>query len=101
MLYKGEEIETEVIWELEDLEREAVPFFAATIVEPTDFLKFNLILNPSLGVRQATCEISGGFGVKKPFESKIIQVDRNGLTTWEIKRPKLLYEYTMMWIFNE
>ena len=98
-LAKKESIETEIVWDLEDVNREAVPFFSATIEEPTDFLKLNLSLTPKLGVKEVTCEISSGIGAKKPFNSKTIPLDRNGRATWEIKKPKLLYHYEIKWIF--
>ena len=96
-LSKKETMETELIWELEDTAMKAVPFFSATIEEPTDFLKLNLSLPAELGVKELTCEISSGIGAKKPFSSKTIQLDRNGKATWEIRKPKLLYHYEMKW----
>lgn len=99
MLSKNESMETELIWELEDIAVKAVPFFSATIEEPTDCLKLNLSLPSDAGVREVTCEVSSGIGAKKPFSSKTIPLDRNGKAIWEIKRPKLLYHYEMKWSF--
>lgn len=96
-LKKGEEIETEVIWELEDVAGKAVPFFSATIEEPTDALILNLCLSPGLGVKEAVCEISSGIGAKKPFSSEILKLNRDGWVTWKIRKPKLLHHYEMKW----
>jgi len=98
-LAKKESMETEIVWDLEDPTMKAVPFFSATIEEPTDLLKLNLSLPPELGVKEVTCEVSSGIGAKKPFSSKTIQLDRNGKTTWEIRKPKLLYHHEIKWSF--
>ena len=98
-LAKNESIETEIAWELEDMAMKAVPFFSATIVEPTDFLKLNLSLAPKLKVKEVTCEISSGIAAKKPISSKIIPLDRNGKAAWEIIKPKLFYHYEIKWTF--
>lgn len=98
-LKKGETIETELTWELEDVEGKAVPFFSVTIEEPTDFLKFNLSLNPELGVKEAICEVSFSIGAKKPFQTKTKLLDRNGYAEWIIKNPRLLHHYEMRWIY--
>jgi len=98
-LAKNETIETEIVWDLEDKAIKAVPFFSATIEEPTDFLKLNLSLAPKLKVKEATREISSGIGAQKPFISKTIPLDRNGKATWEIKKPNLLYHYEIKWTF--
>jgi hypothetical protein len=99
-LNRGDIIETEAIWELEDQANRAVPFFSATIEEPTDLLRFSLILNPSLGVREVTCETSTGIGSGKPFDSFARQLDKHSEASWEIKNPKLLYYYEMKWSMN-
>jgi len=98
-LKKGETIETELLWDLEDIEGRAVPFFSATIEEPTDCLKFNLSLNPELGVKEAICEVSFSIGAKKPLQTKTVLLDRNGYAEWIINNPKLLHHYEMRWIF--
>jgi hypothetical protein len=98
-LKKGEQIETEVIWKLEDTEGVAVPFMSSTIEEPTELLRLNLSLSPSLGVREATCEISSAIGAKlSPFFSEVRPLDRNGKLSWVIKKPKLLYHYEIKWV---
>lgn len=96
-LKKGDMITTECIWELEDKEGMAVPFFSATIEEPTDLLRFNLCLNTSLGVREVICETSSGISSGKPLDTIVKQMDKHGEVTWEIRKPKLLYHYEMKW----
>jgi hypothetical protein len=96
-LKKGDIIETEAIWDLEDQAGRAVPFFSATIEEPTDLLRFNLSLNPALSVREVTCETSSGIGAGKPFDSFIKPLDKHSEIKWEIHSPRLLYYYEMKW----
>lgn len=98
-LKKGETEETEIIWELEDLEQKAVPFFSATIEEPTEKVIFNLSLNPEFDVKEAICEETCSIGAQKPFHTRTVKLDRNGKAQWIIKHPKLLHHYEMRWIF--
>lgn len=102
-LKRNEKITTEAIWELEDLEHKAVPFFSATIEEPTDFLKFNLSLPNSFNVREVTCETSCSIGSQKPLDSitkPLTTYDGLSCVTWEIKNPNLLYHYEIKWNMN-
>lgn len=98
VLSKGESIETEVVWDLEDAARVAVPFMSATVEEPTDLLKLSLSLPPDLKVGQVTCEISSGIGSKKPLSSKTMNLDRYGRVSWGIEKPKLLHHYEIRWL---
>jgi hypothetical protein len=95
---EDEEIETEIVWNLEDPQSMAVPFFSATIDEPTDLLKMRLSLPPILGVREATGEVCS-VATKKASSSKTLQFDRNGILTWEVKNPLLLHYYEIKWVF--
>ena len=99
-LGKGEEIETEITWQLEDIGRTAVPFISTTIEEPTDFLQFNLVLPPEFGVTHVTVEESSQMGSRKPFESLLIEPDGAGVFRWVEPRPRLLYHYQMKWDLN-
>lgn len=100
-LKRGEEIETELIFDLEDIDNKAVPFLSATIEEPTDLLLMSISLPHSLGVREATCESSTGIGARRPFLSKTVPIDRNGQVKWSIKEPRLLHHYEVRWSFPE
>ena len=98
MLNKGQTIESEVEWILDDKNGSAVPFVSATIEEPTALLRIHVKIARSLGVRKVTREISGGIGAKKPFESTEVALDGRGEYTWEVKRPRLLYHYEIKWV---
>lgn len=100
-LKRGEEIETELIFDLEDIDNKAVPFISATIEEPTDLLVMSVSLPDSLGVREATCETSSSIGARRPFLSKTVPINRNGQANWSIKKPKLLHHYEIRWVFPE
>jgi hypothetical protein len=97
-LSKGEKIEAEIIWSLEDTSRRAVPFFSADIEEPTRRLIMNLELSPDLGVRQATREVSSGIGASKPFSSESVGFDRDGKTSWVVEKPRLFHHYEIKWV---
>ena len=99
-LKKGESINTEAIWELEDLEKVAVPFCSATMEEPTDSLKLNVSLPLSFGVREVTCETSSAIGSRKPLDSFTKPLDKHGEVSWVVPNPKLLYHYEIKWIMN-
>lgn len=100
VLAKKDPIETEIVWNLADTEKQAVPFFGCTIDEPTNVLKFNLSIPKELQVNQVTCEISCGIGSKSSLKSFTKNFDRNGKVSWEIINPKLLYYYEMKWVIN-
>lgn len=100
-LKRGEEIETELIFDLEDVNNKAVPFMSATIEEPTDLLVMSVSFPDSLGLREATCETSSSIGARSPFISKTVPINRNGQVNWSIRKPKLLYHYEIRWIFPE
>ncbi len=65
-LRKGEEIETEILWDLEDSAGTALPFISATIEEPTRLLTLTMKLSPDLvpQSRECTCEIASLMGAK-------------------------------------
>ncbi|MGO9258878.1 MAG: hypothetical protein ACLQU1_21535 [Bryobacteraceae bacterium] len=97
-LAKDEEIETEVIWELNDSDRKAVPFFSATIDEPTDLLKMKLSIPSDMGLREAVGEVSSSIVTKKALSSKTLPFDRNGMVIWEIRKPQLFHHYEVKWV---
>lgn len=99
-LMKDEETDTEMICELTDPERAAVPFISATIDEPTEFLRMVLIAPVTLGIHQCVCEVSTTISSKAPLSSEIIQ-EQNGQIAWLITKPKLLHHYEMKWAFRE
>lgn len=98
-LAKGEEIETEVTWELNDKDHHAVPFFSASIDEPTKKLRMRLSVPPAVGIRQAVAEVSSSIVTKKPLTSRMMSVDRNGMLVWDVNHPLLFHHYEVKWIF--
>lgn len=96
-LNKGDIIDIEILWDLEDREGTAVPFFSTTVEEPTDLLRFTLTLVPSLGVSTVTWEIASGIGAMTPFKSDVLPLDKHGEVSWEIKKPRLLHYYELRW----
>lgn len=100
----NETMPTEVVWELEDQEEKAVPFFSATIEEPTEKLRFNLCLPNHFNVKEVICETSSSIGSQKPLESitkPLVVYDGKSCVTWEITCPKLLYHYEVKWNINK
>jgi hypothetical protein len=97
-LKKDEEIETELVWTLDDRERVAVPFFSSDIDEPTHRLVLRLELNGTHRVRQVIADSSITIGSCAPYETHTIVPDRHGVAEWVIKRPKLLHHYELHWV---
>lgn len=97
-LKKNDKIETELIWELEDMGNTARPFVSSTIEEPTDLLVLKVQLPTDFQVKEATCEISSGAGTRKPFISFSKEFNRDNTIEWKIKAPKLLHHYEMRWV---
>ena len=99
-LNKDETVDTEVIWDLQDPEGKAVPFFGATIEEPTSLLELSLLLDPSLDVKEVVCEESSNIGAKKPFRSFVAYRDGADVFSWKEASPELLHHYEIKWSFE-
>jgi hypothetical protein len=95
-LGRGEEIQTEVVWELKDLENVAVPFLSMTIEEPTSKMILKVKLPSNLHVEEIVKQIAPFMGAKTPFYSITEKIEHNEYT-WTIPNPKLLYHYEMEW----
>ena len=93
---KGEEVNIEIIWELEDPNHDAGPFISATIFEPTDKLIMNVELADCLGVSTVIMEHSADTGTKKHYKTSTAQLS-NRKYTWPIKTPNLLHLYRIRW----
>lgn len=65
MLNKGDTIDIEVIWQIEDKNKTAIPFISTTVEEPTESLKMELWAAESFGIRQATCDHKSNNGFPK------------------------------------
>jgi hypothetical protein len=100
-LQKGQVVETEVVWDLEDITDSVVPFISATVEEPTEQLTFRLRFAPEIGVTQVWCEILSGIGGKNSFNTDSIPVSSTGDVEWSpaFPHPKLLHHYEVTWRF--
>jgi hypothetical protein len=96
-LKKGENMETELTWDLKDTDGTMVPFISSTIEEPTDSLIMNLSFPENTHVSEVVCEVSSSIGGLKPFETNTIVLDRNRRAVWRVRNPKLLFHYEMTW----
>jgi hypothetical protein len=96
-LNKNEIIEIEVIWELDNNESKAIPFFSTPINEPTHLLKMNFEIPPTLGVKKVVCEICGT-SAQKILKTSEVELDREGKYTWRVPNPKLFHQYEVNWI---
>jgi len=96
-LRRNELVDAEVVWSLHDPQHTAVPFFSATVEEPTDILTLQVRLNPQLGVREVICEHSSSIGAKRPFQETRHPLNDDGEFTWNIETPKLLHHYEIRW----
>lgn len=90
-LSKGEEVDVEIVWTLEDVGHTAVPFLSADVVEPTDKLSLTVVLPHSLGVQEVTAEASAG--AKRPYDSMQLKLDGAGRAEWNIPDPQLFHHF--------
>jgi len=100
-LSKGEVVETELVWELDDTARRSVPFVSATVEEPTKRLSFDLVFPDQFRISTVTCTVLSGIGAKKPLTSISRTVGQNGAVSWtpEPPHPRLLHHYEVEWHF--
>jgi hypothetical protein len=95
-LKKGEELDVDVVWNLEDLEKVAVPFISATIEEPTNSLSLKVKFPDGSNVDHVIKEISPFIGAKMPFSS--VREDITEMEyEWIVRKPKLLFHYELRW----
>lgn len=98
-LNHGDELDVELRWDLEDADRKAVPFFSATIEEPTRCLTLHLSLPRSLGIKTVTYEVSSSIGASRPSRSSDEQLDNECEITKNIDGPLLFHHYELKWIY--
>jgi hypothetical protein len=98
-LSKGETVETEVMCTIDDSAKIAVPFFSATIEEPTEHLKMNLTLPPELGIGEVIREVSTGIGALRTIRAESVAVNQRGEASFDVRRPALFHHYEMRWLY--
>lgn len=98
-LNRGDELDVEVRWNLDDSDRNAVPFFSATIEEPTRCLVMHLALPKSLGIQHVTYEVSSSIGANRPFRSTEESLSHDCEITQKIDDPQLFHHYELKWIY--
>lgn len=97
-LKKGDEIETELIWDIKNITKKFVPFISATIHEPTKELVFSIdFTNIENYPKKVTCEITSSIGANNVFETFEKNVE-NKKVFWKIENPKFLFHYEIKWI---
>lgn len=100
-LQKNAEVETEVVWQLDDTSDTSVPFVSVTVEEPTKSLTFDLSFSTELGVSSVTCEVSTGIGARNTLTSNVLDVGKTGSVSWKPQKPHpmLLHHYEIEWVF--
>lgn len=96
VLKKGEIIDIEAVWNIEDKNQTAIPFISTTIEEPTSSLTMRVFGSDFFGIRQATCEHKATMGTQKPYDSNTLQAN-GGEVIWDVPHPKLYHYYEMRW----
>ncbi len=98
-LNKGDVIDTEVVWILDDSSHASSPFISATIEEPTRSLEFLLVFPVDYVVIGAECRVLTGMSAKKPLESSYHRAEVNGTIHWQPRppHPRLMHHYEMVW----
>lgn len=93
---KGEEVDVDVVWDLKDTERKAIPFMSTTIEEPTKKLSLKVKFPNNSDVDHVIKEISPFIGAKMPFSS-VREATTEKEYEWIIDDPKLLFHYELRW----
>ena len=96
---KGETVETEILWNIDDSGDTSIPMVGYTVEEPTERIVFNLRFPPELGITELHHGVHLGIGSTRPFRSGTVRVNRDGSATWEVSRPELLHHYEVRWRF--
>lgn len=96
VLNKGDTIDIETVWDIEDRDKTATPFISTTVEEPTKALTMRVFFSDLFGVKQVTCEEKATMGTRRPFESGTLPLI-SGEAVWPIPSPKLLHYYEVRW----
>jgi hypothetical protein len=98
-LNKGDLIDIEVAWRLDDADRAAVPFISTTIEDPTDLLTITATFHPQDLIGAVTAETSSGIGAKRPFMSRLLPVDSEGRAAFTVAQAQLFHHYELRWTY--
>ncbi len=93
---KGKRTECKIVGDMPDSEHKFIPFFSTQITEETKELIINICIPPEYGVREVICE-EIAIVRNSNQNSDVILLDANGRYTWDIKNPKLFYQYSIRW----
>jgi len=96
VLKKGDVIDVDVEWVLDDTENRAVPFMSATIEEPTKMLSLTVKFPQESNVTKVIEEVAPFIGSKAPFENveKPVVGKEHEFKPAEVK---LLHHYELRW----
>lgn len=96
VLARDEEVEFEIIFELEDYSKKAIPVLDATIVEPTKFLSMRIILPDGEAEETVTKHIYQSFLAKKPLQTTH-DLLRHNEYNWVVEGPTIGHCYELQW----
>ncbi len=98
---KGQVIETEVIWELDDLNCKSRPFISRSIYEPTEELVMQLQLPATWNIDKVSTWETPSAGAKRNIDANYKPVN-NGKCEWSPDKPlKDKYHYEIRWDWPE
>jgi hypothetical protein len=99
LVHKGEEIEIELYFELQDREHRAPTLLNQAIHSPCNKLCFEIEIPVHLGINYVRKQ---RYSTEENIEDlDITHLDSNGKMKWEVVKPKLLYTYEIFWIFPQ
>jgi len=97
---RGTPITVETRYDLEDQAGVAMPLLSVEIVEPTDRLVLEVRLPSAWGIREAVFEEGPTVGClrgRAAEDGDELRFDSNGVLRHPIKRPRMLYRYSITW----
>lgn len=95
-LRKGESIEIEVTWVLDNTSNSAIPFISRTVTHPTDLLAFEVQIPVVSNQGDAYLRTSPHIQTQMSSESVSYKFDE-GYVAFGVQRPRLFSHYELRW----
>jgi hypothetical protein len=99
-LKKGEETSIEVIFDLEDTEKESIPVLSSSIVEPTETLILKVVIPDDCAHSHIVKQVLQSSAATKPLE---IETDtfKDNEYIWTLNNPEISKCYMLQWDWLE
>ena len=94
---KGDEIDVEVVWDLEDTLETAVDFFSTSIDKPTDKLEMIFRAYQGSRIEDVLLERCRTLELDQAYWTEARRPDDDRLVRWEIRKPTFGHHYRVSW----